>query len=208
MQHRARVALGCWAAAVACARPAPAVELELPAGELRVGPLLLEATARLAADRTADSAAVLYVDVRARNLGDEAADAPRRLAPTLRVNVASCVIEVRLATLAAPSAVVWRHGDLAYPCPSQSWGHTLAPGGGWVSLPGRAERVPLAALTGAGLPAGRYLVSASLVLGLSTGEMHPPPPGLERARWSPDPGLRCTWMCTVTVPAGVLHIRR
>ena len=211
----ALVGLLCWPPLASCARPAtaPAVKLEVPGGEVRIGALLLQTTVRMAPDSAArgDSAGVLYVDVRARNVGDETATSPRRLAPTLHVRLQSCVIEVRLAAPTAPSRVLWRHGDLAYPCPSQSSRSTLASGGDWVSLSWREERVPLGAVQRARLPGGRYLLSASLVAGLftgETGELDAPPPGPERARWSPDPGLRCASRCIVTVPAGVLRVGR
>jgi hypothetical protein len=72
----------------------------------------------------------------------------------------------------------------------------------------REERVPLRGVQRARLPEGRYLISASLVAGVFTGEIDRPPPGPERARWSPGVGLRCSEMCTITVPAGVLRVGR
>jgi hypothetical protein len=102
----------CWATLASCARPAPApaVALERPDGDVRIGPLLLQATVRIAAGTSGRgaSAGVRYVDVRARNVGDEAAATPRRLAPTLHVRLQRCVIEVRLAARTAPSQVLCR----------------------------------------------------------------------------------------------------
>jgi hypothetical protein len=150
---------------------------------------------------------VLYVNVRARHVGDEAAPTPRLPAPPpLQARVESCVIELRLAAPAAPANTLWQHGDLSYPCPGPGSVHTLVPRGAWVALRWREERVPLGSLLRRGLREGRYTLSASVVVGLYTGAMHPPL-GPDRARWSPDPGLRCAWACTVTVPAGLLRIR-
>jgi hypothetical protein len=151
-----------------------------------------------------DSGAALLIGVRARNLGSLHAEATT--GEPLKFVAGTCPFEVHLYPDTAPTTPVWRHGDLAAPCPGMGYNPTLVAGGDWVKLMSTEVRVPVRELLQAGLPSGAYLLSVSLILGINTGQ--DVPPGPERRRWREAEGLRCRFQCTVTVPAGVLRIRQ